>query len=267
MIDLLPGEGTIADVAAGAARWAVVTGDCLAVLPTLPAGAVDAVVTDPPYSEATHSGARSGAWDTSITMPLRSAFSPISISDLRRALALCAPRRWCVATVDWHHVHALESCPPAGLRFVRFGVWVKPNGMPQMTGDRPSMGWEAVALLHGPDRMRWARGGGHAVWRCLTARSGVFAAGNHPTEKPIELGAMFTLDFTDPDDLIVDPFAGSGTTGVAALRTGRRFIGIEIAPEYAAVARKRCAEAFAQPRLFDDVPAPRPAQSALELSP
>ena len=57
---------------------------------------------------------------------------------------------------------------------------------------------------------------------------------------------------TQPGDLILDPFMGSGTTGVACVRTGRRFIGIEIDPTYFAIAQRRIAEAQLQPRLFDE---------------
>ena len=61
------------------------------------------------------------------------------------------------------------------------------------------------------------------------------------TQKPIDLMLSLVEDFTDPDDLILDPFCGSGTTGVAALRLGRRFVGIEKDPTYAQLARDRIA--------------------------
>lgn len=61
----------------------------------------------------------------------------------------------------------------------------------------------------------------------------------HPTQKPIKLLIEIIIDFTDPNALILDPFLGSGTTAVAAIRTGRRFIGIEISQEYVNLANKR----------------------------
>lgn len=64
-------------------------------------------------------------------------------------------------------------------------------------------------------------------------------AHEHPTQKPISLMQALVRDFTDPDDLILDPFAGSGTTGVACRRLGRRFIGWERDPKYAEIARSR----------------------------
>jgi len=71
----------------------------------------------------------------------------------------------------------------------------------------------------------------------------------HPTQKPIELMSKIIQDFTKEGDTILDPFMGSGTTGVACVQTGRNFIGIEIDPTYFAIAEKRIAEAQMQPRL------------------
>ena len=71
----------------------------------------------------------------------------------------------------------------------------------------------------------------------------------HPTQKPIELMVKIIEDFTHEGDTILDPFMGSGTTGVACVQTGRNFIGIEIDPTYFAIAERRIKEAEAQPRL------------------
>jgi len=65
-------------------------------------------------------------------------------------------------------------------------------------------------------------------------------ANEHPTLKPVALMEHFIMLHTDPDDLILDPFMGSGTTGVAAIQTGRRFLGFEISPEYTKLANDRC---------------------------
>jgi len=71
----------------------------------------------------------------------------------------------------------------------------------------------------------------------------------HPSPKPIELYKWILEVVTNPGDLILDPFMGSGTTGVACVQTGRRFIGIEIDPKYYAIAEKRIAEAQLQIRM------------------
>jgi DNA modification methylase len=69
-------------------------------------------------------------------------------------------------------------------------------------------------------------------------------------------------DFSDPGETILDPFMGSGTTGVAAIKLGRRFIGIELEPKYFDIACRRIEEAWKQPRLFEE-PKPKPVQPSL----
>ncbi len=81
----------------------------------------------------------------------------------------------------------------------------------------------------------------------------------HPTEKPV--GLMQRLLAKLPG-VVLDPFMGSGTTGVACVNLGRKFIGIEIEPRYFDIARKRIEEAYRQPRLFAE-PKPEPKQEAL----
>ena len=207
-------------------------GDCLDVLPTL--GPVDHVITDPPWSEVTHLGARTTRPEGG-PVPIVT-FDAISDAALGEAFSLCGrlTRRWVIATIDWRHMLGLETQPPDGLRFVRFGIWHKPNGAPQFTGDRPATGWEAVAILHAVNgRMRWNGGGHAAVWTHCKVNS------DHPTGKPLPLLFEFIHLFTDPGDLVLDPFMGSGTTGVACAMLGRRFIGIELSEEYAAIAARR----------------------------
>lgn len=72
----------------------------------------------------------------------------------------------------------------------------------------------------------------------------------HPTQKPVELMRWCIELVSNPNDVIFDPFMGSGTTGVAALQMGRRFIGCEVSPEYFAIAEKRIKQAALQPGLF-----------------
>ena len=81
----------------------------------------------------------------------------------------------------------------------------------------------------------------------------------HPTQKPIQL-MQWCLEFFPKAKTILDPFMGSGTTGVACVNLGRSFIGIEREPTYFDIACRRIEEAYKQPRLFDDQPAPKPVQ-------
>jgi len=72
----------------------------------------------------------------------------------------------------------------------------------------------------------------------------------HPTQKPLELMKWVLENYTNEGDTILDPFMGSGTTGVACVQTGRNFIGIEIDPGYFAIAERRIKEAQMQGRLW-----------------
>ena len=85
---------------------------------------------------------------------------------------------------------------------------------------------------------------------------------DHPTEKPISLMATLIDVQTEPDTLVLDPFMGSGSTGVAAVRMGRRFIGVEHDPKHFETACRRIAEAYDQPRLFKE-PVAEPVQGSL----
>jgi site-specific DNA-methyltransferase (adenine-specific) len=208
-------------------------GDCQEVLPLL--SSVDHVITDPPYSDTTHEGARTGdATNAGVLVD----FASVSADLVRDVLAQCKAARWAVLTADWQHVLPLKQQPPRGWKFVRHGAWVKPNGTPQFTGDRPAQGWEAVAILHADvkGRMRWNGGGLPAVW------SHCKVAGLHPTGKPEPLLREWVTLFTDPGDTILDPFMGSGTTLVAAKRLGRKAIGIELEEKYCEIAAKRLAQ-------------------------
>ena len=224
-------------------------GDCLDILPTL--GRVDAVVTDPPYSETTHNGARSLAYKAQQNGGhIAIDFEPVTDDFLRRVFGLCHSGGWVISFLDWHHMLPLKLSPPPNLEFIRFGVWAKRNPMPQLTGDRPGQGWEGIAIMHPPGRKQWNGGGASAVYDFGSSRYGNFGPSNHPTEKPVDLVVTLIQQFTNPGATVLDPFMGSGTTGVACVRTGRRFIGIEIDPGYFAIAERRIREAQMQPPLF-----------------
>lgn len=220
-------------------------GDSIDVLPTLAADSAGLVLTDPPYDEATHKGARTG--DAKKTKKLVT-FDSLSEEQIRERFdaASRVASRWTVATMDFRHAAALEREAPAGSIFVRIGSWVKQAPMPQMTGDRPAQGWEAVAIMHKAGvRLRWNGHGKAAVWFYPTVK-----AAEYPTAKPLPLLREFVELFSDPGDLVLDPFCGSGTTLVAALERGRRAIGIDISEKALTIARARCEAVLGQGSLF-----------------
>jgi site-specific DNA-methyltransferase (adenine-specific) len=86
----------------------------------------------------------------------------------------------------------------------------------------------------------------------------------HPTQKPVALFDYLVRTYTDAGNVICDPFMGSGTTGVAAVKLGRKFTGIEIDPGYFDIACKRISDALKQPDMFIEPPKPA-KQEALSL--
>lgn len=214
-------------------------GDAFAYLANLSDGGVDHIITDPPYGEATHKGARSRK-DTNAPMIHFPHFTAEQFLKLCHESVRVA-RRWVIMTCEWRHAVLAEE---SGLPVVRLGCWVKPNGAPQFTGDRPGVGWEAVLLLHREGRKRWNGGGHHAVWTFPIVQ------GEHPTQKPLPLLKKWLAQFTDAGELICDPLMGAGSTGVAALQTGRRFTGCELDARWFDVAVRRIGCQAMQPQLL-----------------
>ncbi len=240
---------TPGDVLEGRARWSLLCADNSEVLPTLPDQSVAHVITDPPYEAEAHTlqrrvkdGLRTSKGGGRISDPRNPTLSFAPLAEEQRSAAAeqfaRLSARWqvvfCQAEAAMRWTDALES---AGLAKRRLGVWVKPDAMPQFTGDRPGMGYESIVFTHAKGRSRWNGGGRVGVFTHNKNSPG--GAHDHETQKPLPLMMELVELFTDPDDIVLDPFAGSGTTGVACLRLGRRFIGIERDPKYAQVAIDR----------------------------
>ncbi|MFA6904444.1 MAG: DNA methyltransferase [Gallionellaceae bacterium] len=236
-------------------------GDCMEVLQMLPM--VDACITDPPYEAEAHTkgrrllgkqegGARTveyGALDFDrMTDELRG-------QSTMAAAALC--NGWMLtfcqaeAVSLWRDAHEL-----AGAKYKRAMVWIKPDGAPQFTGDRPGMGYESiVASWCGSGRSKWNGGGRHGVF--THAQRDNKNQKEHMTQKPIALMEELVSLFTNFGQTILDPFMGSGTTGVSAVQMGRKFIGIEREPKYFDIACKRIEDAQRIQDMFIEQPKPK----------
>lgn len=226
-------------------------GDCQALLPTL--GAVDHIITDPPYSEHVHSSARSSRMDSAndrggrygadVRRNVDLGFEHLT-GELRthcaRSFAALA-QRWVLVFSDTESAHLWrDDMEAAGLDYVRTGAWIKEGSTPQFSGDRPATGFEAVTICHPKGRKRWNGGGKHAVWSVpIVLDRGKSKERLHTTQKPLGLMAALVDQFTDPGETILDPFAGSGTTLLAAMHAGRKSIGIERSERYCEVIATR----------------------------
>jgi DNA modification methylase len=246
--------------------WELRDGDCLHLetgLASLPTGAIDVTITDPPYSQglylrtATNKGVgkTGGRRLSNLRRTQRHAFALADgkigkVDDLILPVAAELMRltnRWILVFSD------VEIAPKwrdaFGDWYIRTGVWVKKTSMPQLTGDRPAQGFETCTIAHRPGKKRWNGGGRPAVWHYATCKGS--ERPDHPCPKPLDLMLALVMDFTDRGELVLDPFAGSGTTGVAALRAGRRFVGWELDPGFREDAAARLTDTREQCVLFE----------------
>lgn len=233
-------------------------GDCMDILPTLPK--VNAVITDPPYEAEAHtkgrrllgkqeSGERTVEYGA-LDFDLMSDELRLKSSSLAAELCSGWMLSFCQAEAVslWREAHEA-----AGAKYKRAMVWLKPDGAPQFTGDRPGMGYESiVASWCGAGRSKWNGGGRHGVFSHPHRESN--SPKQHMTQKPSTLMRELVDLFTDHGNTILDPFMGSGTTGVAAIQLGRKFIGIEREPKYFDIACRRIEQAVAQGQLFAPEP-------------
>jgi site-specific DNA-methyltransferase (adenine-specific) len=196
---------------------------------------VDCVIADPPYNEGTHANAVVRQRPNQLPID----FPPFTVEDVSRLVceAVRVARRWVVCFCplemlgDYKRAaHAIDERV-----WVRGGVWIKPDVLPQMSGDRPGQPGEGIAIMHRTGRKRWNRGGHPARWTFNVCHDDRV----HSCQKPLDLMRALVRDFTDPGELILDPFAGSGTTALACLVEGRRFLGCEVMPATHATALER----------------------------
>lgn len=210
-------------------------GDCRDILTELPDASVDCVITDPPYDARTHKGAKTNRGKGHGVKAVH--FEPFTHEQQIAYFVEMGriTRGWVIATLATSTAFEFDLMPPPGLRCLRVGAWVKPNPMPQISADRPGQGWEPILFLHRIDtKPAWNGGGKSGVWIHPVVQNG-----GHATVKPLPVVSDWVRLFTNPGDLILDPFAGSGTTLRAAKDEGRRAIGVELDERYCEVIAKR----------------------------
>ena len=209
-------------------------GDCRDILQTL--DSVDAVVTDPPYGIG-----KDGQKKTTGGNGGRKAYDFLGWDGERPdAALLVALHRMSPKCVLWGGNYFADLLPPAG----KWLVWDKGQRIDQSDGELAYTNLSGALRIHTLNRVELMTDGAE-----------------HPTQKPVRL-MEWTLAQIEAQGVILDPFMGSGTTGVACVRRGCPFIGIEREPTYFDIACRRIEEAYKQPRLFDE-PAPKPVQQSL----
>jgi len=212
----------------------LICADCLRVLPWIEAGSVDAVVTDPPYGVSLRRGVCIAAWG-----PIIGDDSPPDIA-------------WVSGypSIVWGGNNFFDQLP----RSTGWMVWDK---------------WESPISEHSMAELAWTNivrtiRVHRQSFRGFTATESHDSARVHPAQKPVKL-MLWCLSFLPLCASIFDPYCGSGTTGVACVRTGRQFIGIEIDERYYLIAKRRIEEAYACSALFDNLePPPTETKSLFE---
>ena len=245
--------------------WEMRLGDCLdpvTGLASLADKSVHVTMTDPPYEVEAHTEGRRQRGRTSnggFREVRESAlpFAPIANVDRlavaaqiarvtqHRALAFCQAE----AVRDWK-----EAFNAAGMPYRRSMPWTKPDAMPSLHGRWPGQSYESIVLAMFPSAPACPVGGASRRYEFTRANPGTPGGpfsdpAPHPTTKPLPLMLQIVEDFTEPGDIVGDWFAGSGTTGVACLSRGRRFIGWEVDPVFFDVACRRLRGERAIPRI------------------
>jgi len=228
-------------------------GDCLEILPILEDG--ETIITDPPYSSGGFQEAGKASGSIGDRGGSIIAFDNLSSRGygrlMRRMLIACPSVDDCYLFTDWRMwINTFDAIEDGGFRVRAMLVWDKKS---------PGLGaaWRSQHELIGYGKKTNVAPGSPSSGTIISvSRTGNV---NHPTEKPVALVAE--LLSVSAGTVVLDPFMGSGTTGVACVQLGRKFIGIEIDEGYFNIACERIAAAERQPDMF----IARPEQEALDL--
>ena len=245
---------------------AVILGDCIAELEKLPANSVDVVFADPPYNlqlegalsrpDQSVVDAVDDDWDKFASFEAYDAFTRAWLLQCRRVMKKDATL-WVIGS--YHNIFRVGAIlQDLGFWILNDVVWRKANPMPNFRGRRftnahetmiwASRGPDAKAYTFHYDALKAANEDTQvrSDWFIPLCTGGERLKNEdgrkvHPTQKPEALLARVLLSSSNPGDVVLDPFFGTGTTGAVAKRLGRHFVGIERDPDYAAAARERIA--------------------------
>lgn len=247
----------------GLVRDQIILGDCIAELEKLPAASVDLVFADPPYNLQLGGDLRrpddslvdavNDDWDKFSSFADYDAFTRAWLAACRRVLKPDGAL-WVIGS--YHNIFRVgATLQDLGYWILNDVVWRKANPMPNFRGRRFTNAHETMIWAARGEKSRYTfhyealKGGNDDVqmrsdWflpLCTGEERLKDTKGQklHPTQKPESLLARVLLSSTNPGDVVLDPFFGTGTTGAVAKALGRHFIGIEREPAYAEGAQAR----------------------------
>lgn len=243
--------------------------NCIEILNRLakdnPQGCVDMIFADPPYFLSNGGiscqagkmvSVHKGDWDKSRGPDLNHEFNREWLAACQKVLK---PNGTIWVSGTAHVIHSIGfAMQQLGFKTLNDITWVKPNPPPNLSCRYFTHATETVIwagknidsrhLFHYSEMRRMNNGKQmKSVWEILPPKNSEKQFGKHPTQKPLELLRRVLLASSNPGDLILDPFMGSGTTGVAAVCLKRKFVGIELAANYIATATKRFQQAVTSP--------------------
>ena len=238
-------------------RFVLYQGDCLELMARFPAESFDLIFADPPYFLSNggitcHAGkmvsVNKGKWDRSKGPEANHQFNRRWLDQCRRLLR---PHGTIWVSGTMHIIHSVAyAMQQLGFKLLNDITWVKPNPPPNLSCRyfvhatetviwagrdakcRHKFNYRLMKRLNGGKQMK-------SVWFIDPPPKGEKVFGKHPTQKPLALLERIIAASSDEDDLILDPFCGSGTTGIAAARMNRVFVGIELELEFLKVSTKR----------------------------
>ena len=242
----------------GSKDFLIQTGDSLAKMQSISDDSIDSVITDPPFFLSSggitcESGRMvsvdKGNWDKSNCFEDTVAFNRTWLYQAARILKP-GGTIWVFGTM--HNVYQLGYLTQAhgGLKILNNVTWQKTSPPPNLA---------CRSFTHSTETILWIRKEGKSkhffdyplsktwnngkqmkdVWPMGRVKKVEKKFGKHPTQKPLELMERLVLASTQPGEIVLDPFSGSGTTGVAAVKHGRKYIGFDIDASFNRIARKR----------------------------
>lgn len=240
----------------------IIHGDCIEILATLPANSVDLIFADPPYNlqlskdlyrpNLTKVAAVDDGWDKFTDFKSYDEFTQKWLSATQRVLKDTGTI-WVIGT--YHNIYRVGSImQDLGFWILNDILWLKNNPMPNFRGVRFTNAHETIIWAQKKKGARYTFN--HKSMKALnddlqmrsdwalplvTGRNRIRANGSkaHSTQKPEALLYRVIMAASNPGDVVLDPFFGSGTTGAVARKLGRKWIGIERDKKYITVARKR----------------------------
>lgn len=238
-------------------KFKLLHGDCINILDLLEEKSVNMIFADPPYKLSNggitcKSGKMAcvdkGEWDKSLGFYEDHEFNKQWLKKCDRVLNDNGTI-WISGT--YHIIHSIAfALMEMDYYIINEIIWVKPNAAPNMgcrcfTASHETLIWakkskkakhtfnyNLMKELNGGKQMR-------SLWEIPTTPAREKTLGSHPTQKPKELLYRCIISCTNEGDIILDPFCGSGTTGVVAIENGRNFIGIDTEKEYLELTKRR----------------------------